>query len=94
MRAQRMVRRQLGVVEVADGVAHHPQGLHDGARAMVRDRRERDDLFETNARKAVSQRGPRRLAGEAMAPGPPRQPPAHLDRGRERDVGAHLRQAG
>src|SRR3954464_5773602 len=71
-------RGDARVVEVLVRRVLEADPAHHGARRLVGDRGERDDLVQAEGREAVLENGPGRLGRVAVSPGTPPQPPADL----------------
>jgi len=89
-----MRRPDLRVVEVAVGIVVHADPAHDRTRAVVGDDGQRDDLLELERFERKLRDGARGLAGEALSPHRPRQPPPDLDRRHERRLEPGPRESG
>src|SRR4051794_38347761 len=70
--------------EVVSWVVSHPDALHHGARTLVADRGERDDLGQLEGDERVLQDGVGTLSRVPLAPGRADQAPPDLDAGCER----------
>src|SRR5262245_12113523 len=75
-------RRTIGhrwMIEIAAGVAPHPDPLHHGAGPQVADRRECHDLRKSFVREAELQRAAGGFRGIALSPMIAGETPAYLD---------------